>query len=373
MFYCKNKKLENMKVLYCSYSEIPSMYANSIAVMQQCSALSKEVEFRALLIKGKQGDVNVFEEYSVSEFSLYRMPKWCLKHNEIGLKIALLINVILWHPDVVYTRDILLNEWLCKFHIPNVYEIHQLDMEDEEFDVLFKQILLRVKENIYLKSIVSISETLKHECINWGVCGDKITVLHSGVSIHVSRALVREIHIPEFDKKRPLAIYVGSIQKGKGIDIILKMSGMSDKYNFLIIGGKKGDVMETENLKHIPRVKNELARAYMKKADFLLLPMTEQRYKFHSPLKLFEYLATGKPIIATANEDISEILQHKCNAMLAKEYSPVGFLRCMEEVHNSELLRIRLSENALKTAMEHTWEKRASAINKLLEDIYYEK
>ena len=358
-----------MRVLYCSYSAIPSNYANSIAVMQQCSALNKEVSLRVVLIRGDSCETSVFQQYSVSKFPLYRLPKWCLKYNEMGLKIAMLLHIFLWHPNLVYTRDILLNSCLCTFHVLNIYEIHQLDMEDAEFDVLFKHILSKIKKNKFLRSIVCISGSLKKECIQFGIPEEKISVLHNGVSLYSNREEMTNVTIPEFEKDRPLAIYVGSLQKGKGIEVIVKMAELSDRYNYLIIGGKKGTIRETENLKHISQVTNEVAREYMKKADFLLLPMVSQRYKFHSPLKLFEYLAAGKPIIASMNEDIAEILTDKENAMIAEENNPMDFIRCMDLLDRSDELKERIGRNSVKTATEFTWEKRAYAISELIERV----
>lgn len=358
-----------MRVLYCSYSIIPSSYANAIAVMNQCAALSKEVDFRALLVKGNQRNIDVFQEYAVSKFPLLRLPKCFLRHKELGLRIAMLIYIRLWHPDIVYSRDILLNECLCKMGIPNSYEIHQIDMDNQEFDILYKDILLKIKDSIYLKSIVSISNTLKKECIKFGVPKEKISVLHSGVNINKQNNSNEIIDIPEFREILPLAVYVGSLQSGKGIETILKMAEATKSYNFLIVGGCKGAIQETGNLKHISQVHNEMARRYMERADFLLLPMTKQKYQFHSPLKLFEYLAAAKPIIASNNENLAEILEDRKNVMFANEDNPLDFLKCMDEVRADNKLRQRLCENSRKLVSKFTWEKRALAIHKLLEDV----
>lgn len=358
-----------MKVLYCSYSTIPSTFANSIAVMNQCSELSKELELRTLFIKGGGSNRDVFQQYAVQKFPLLRVPKCFLKHNELGLKVAMLIYVVLWRPDVVYTRDILLNGCLCKFGIPNVYEIHQINMDNEEFDVLYKDTLLRYMNNIHLKAIVCISDTLKKECTEFGIPKKKMTVLHSGVRIDAKDYSDAEIYIPAFEKELPLAMYVGSLQKGKGVETIIKMAEATARYNFLIVGGDKDVIQETKNLKHIPQVSNEVARKYIDKADFLLLPVKKQKFQFHSPLKLFEYLAAEKPIIASYNENLSEILEDRKSVMFANEDCPLDFLHCMDEVSRDGRLRQRLCENSFKLVGKYTWEKRAIAIHKLLEDI----
>ena len=140
------------------------------------------------------------------------------------------------------------------------------------------------------------------------------------------------------------------------------MAELASDINFLIVGGTAGHVKEMDNLKHIPRVSHEKALAYMKRADFLLLPLTEQSYKFHSPLKLFEYLAMGKSVIASDNADIREIIIPMENGMLADSACPEDFLKKMELVRSQPQLKKHLEENAKHRASQFTWETRAKRI-----------
>ena len=104
----------------------------------------------------------------------------------------------------------------------------------------------------------------------------------------------------------------------------------------------------------------------MKSADFLLLPMTEQNYKYHSPLKLFEYLAVGKPVIASDNEDIREIITPMENGMLADSEKPEEFIHIMEQVRDQPRLREHLEKNAKHSAAQYSWEARADKIINLI-------
>lgn len=351
-----------MKILYCSYSQIPSDFANSIAVMKQCGALNCLSELRVILIKGNDAEKkDVFSTYGVERFPLLLLPKWMLRFQEFGLKIFVLFYALLYRPDVVYSRDILLNEWLCHFHIKNICEIHQLDQENTDFDLLYKKLLLRVMEQKELQAIVCISESLAKECMDFGVPKKKLTVMHSGVDLSECDD-VAEAELPDFTQIHSLAVYVGSLQKGKGVEQILRMAELTSNINFLIVGGTPRQIEERENLKHIPQVSHEKALAYMKKADFLLLPLTEQSYKFHSPLKLFEYLAMGKPVIASDNADIREIIVPMENGMLADPAWPEDFLKKMEQVRSQPQLRKHLEENAKRRATQFTWEARAKRI-----------
>ena len=357
-----------MKILYCSYSQIPSDYANSIAVMQQCSALNKKAELFALFVRDHSNCHDVFKHYNVDPFPLKLLPKTSLCFGEVGLKISLLQHVLLKKADVIYSRDVLLNRFMCRLHIPNIYEIHQIDQENQKFDRCFKRKLLAIKDNRYLCAIVCISDALKRECLKFGIPEEKLIVLHSAVSIKSGHSSSNNKGAHILKEDRPIAMYVGSLQRGKGIDMILRMAELSDRYHFVIVGGKTGTILESEQLTHIPQVSNEQAREYMKSADFLLLPMTKQKYKFHSPLKLFEYLCAGKVLIASENEDLTEVLQHRENAMLANSDDPLDFLKQMDIVCNDPDLRKRLCKQAYQTALIHSWDHRAIAICNLIKE-----
>ena len=173
-----------MKILYCSYSHIPSPFANSIAVMKQCGALSQLCELRAILVKGNdEKKKNVFSTYGVERFPLLLLPKRLLLFREFGLKMFVLLYALIYKPDVVYSRDLLLNEWLCHFHIKNIYEIHQLAQENMDFDLLYKRLLLRVRDQEEMQIIVCISESLARECMDFGIPKEKLVVMHSGVDL----------------------------------------------------------------------------------------------------------------------------------------------------------------------------------------------
>ena len=362
-----------MKILYCSYSQIPSEFANSIAVMKQCSALNKVVRLRAVLVRGKFGErKDPFSIYGVAPFPLVLIPKVALRMREFGLKVFVLFYSIIFRPDVVYSRDLILNAWLCRFHINNIYEIHQITQQDSRFDCYYKKQLFRTMLRKELQAVVCISAGLADECIAFGIPKEKLTVLHSSKDVHeIENA--PQVQLPSFPAARPLAVYVGSLQNGKGIEQIEAMARMSGNYNFLIVGGKKGDIPEQSNLRHIPHMSHTQALSYMKKADFLLLPMTEQNYKFHSPLKLFEYLSTGKPIIASDNSDVREILKHRQNGMLAQPGNPKDFLDKMDDVRKHPELQKHLLIMSQQSSAAYTWDSRAKKIVYLIRGLQHEK
>ncbi len=359
-----------MHILYCSYSVIPSNTANSIAVMKQCSALSKISKLKVILIKGKDyKSVNYCDLYNVEKMELILLPRFMLKFNEMGLKLFTTLYILLYKPQLVYSRDIFLNHFFCKFKINSIYEMHQLTQNDDRFDVKYKKSLKNIIASEYLKKIICISDTLKEECIEFGVDVHKLEVLHSGVDLNevYTKKLSCDLRKMFLDPNRHMAIYTGSLQPGKGVETIVQMSNLSTNYNYLIVGGQFGEIECKSNLQHIPWCQHEEVIGYLKQADFLILPQVKQKYTFHSPLKLFEYMSVGKVIIASDLPNIKEIIRHGENGLLAEEKNPEDFIKQMDSVIMDIKLKCSLEFAAKETAEKHTWDIRAEKI------IYYIK
>ena len=84
--------------------------------------------------------------------------------------------------------------------------------------------------------------------------------------------------------------------------------------------------------------------------------------EFTSPLKLFEYMAAGKPIVATGVVSVLEILRPGENSVVTPPDDEEEFIRVLQFVLRDSELCARISERACSDATEYTWEKRVSKI-----------
>jgi glycosyltransferase involved in cell wall biosynthesis len=86
-----------------------------------------------------------------------------------------------------------------------------------------------------------------------------------------------------------------------------------------------------------------------------------------TPLKLFEYMAAGKAIVATAVDQAAAVIQHGHNGLLVKEGDVNAFAQAMQALLNDPVERARLGQNARHRAVEqYSWEE----YTKRLEGIY---
>jgi glycosyltransferase involved in cell wall biosynthesis len=85
-----------------------------------------------------------------------------------------------------------------------------------------------------------------------------------------------------------------------------------------------------------------------------------------SPVKVFEYMACGKPILSARVESIKDVLKHNHNCLLYEPSNEKDFeLKLKELVQNKEL-RNKLGNNSLKDSKEYTWNKIADKIVKFI-------
>lgn len=116
-----------------------------------------------------------------------------------------------------------------------------------------------------------------------------------------------------------LLVYAGTLEKYQGIDILVKsmkeVINKSDNVKLLIAGGTKEQVDEfsalaaslgiTDRVKFTGRVPQNIAKDYTNKANILLSPRSDGT---NTPLKIYEQLASGKPLVATKIYSHTQVL-----------------------------------------------------------------
>ena len=87
------------------------------------------------------------------------------------------------------------------------------------------------------------------------------------------------------------------------------------------------------------------------------------------PLKLFEYMASKRPIVASDLPSIKETLRNEKNAILVKPDNPQALAEGIKRVLIDKELADRISEQAFKDAQEYSWEKRSGRIFKFMREL----
>ena len=99
----------------------------------------------------------------------------------------------------------------------------------------------------------------------------------------------------------------------------------------------------------------------LKAADILVLPNSakeEISNRYTSPLKLFEYMASGRPIVASSLPSITEILNSK-NAVLVKPDDVRSLMEGVIKLLDDSLFGFELAKKGLEDVQDYTWQNRA--------------
>jgi len=80
-----------------------------------------------------------------------------------------------------------------------------------------------------------------------------------------------------------------------------------------------------------------------------------------SPLKMFEYMAAQRPIIASDLPSIREILNEN-NAVLIKPDSPDDLARGIEQLLKKPDFSAKIAKRAYQDVQRYTWQKRTEKI-----------
>ena len=176
-----------------------------------------------------------------------------------------------------------------------------------------------------------------------------------------------------------IVCYSGNIYEGRGIELLIDASLRLEGVTFLIVGGLEEEVKtyrdiaqkkRADNIQLVGFVSHESVPTYLLASDILVMPYTSsmtikggtKAAEFTSPIKLFEYMAAGRPIVATSLPTVHEILRHKENAVLVNPDSAESLCKGLQEVLDNPALACAISERAQSDVRDYTWEERAKKL-----------
>jgi len=263
--------------------------------------------------------------------------------------------------DILYTREQFTGLFFKNF----ILEIHSLPKKIKK---IHKKIWKKAKK------IIVITNILKKELITFKMSKSKILVAPDGVDIskfdiNISKKQARKkLNLPQNQK---IILYTGHLYEWKGVQTLAETSKfLPNNVKIYFVGGTKKDVKKFK-IKN-SKLKLNIAdhRPYseipywLKSADVLVLTGTkksEKSQKHTSPMKMFEYMASGKPIVVSNLPSFREIL-NKDNSILVEPDSPEALAKGIKKVLGKPDRTKKVSEQAHKDVQKYTWDKRAKLI-----------
>ena len=371
------------KFYYIAETRIPSEMAQGLQVMKMCEAFAEQgieldliipMRFRIFPIERQ----NPFEYYKVKK--IFKIRKiFCLDLTPLNRflgPVSFLIQILSFSffstiyllfkkTDIIYGRDRFSLFFLSFFKKNIIFEIHKIHK------FLFKRILRSVKK------IVVITNGLRDFLIKNGVKENKILIAPDGIdledfNIRENEEQCRKILNLPINKK--IVLYTGHLYKWKGVEILASASKFLNKnISIVIIGGIKWYLSNFKKFVKKNNLKNILILGYqdyskipyfLKAADCLVLTGTKSEAiskNYTSPMKMFEYMTSGTPIIASDLPAFRQVLNEN-NCIFIKPDDPEAMAKGMKMILNNLMLADKLSHQAYRDVQKYTWDNRAKKI-----------
>jgi glycosyltransferase involved in cell wall biosynthesis len=210
-----------------------------------------------------------------------------------------------------------------------------------------------------------------------GVAEDKLLVAHNGFDPPGERpskvAARAELDLPV---DRPIALYAGRVNAAKGLDTVLTLAARRPEVLFVLVGSEGDGEIERataqrSNVRAVPWADPITLPLWLAAADILMIPPSRAPLeKFGNcvlPIKLYAYLAAGRPILAPIAPDTAELLEHGANAWLVTPDDPEAAAEGLDRLIGDRDLAARLSASALRLSESFTWDRRGEKVAQFLQ------
>jgi len=226
-----------------------------------------------------------------------------------------------------------------------------------------------------VRGIIAISDGVRADLGDLGIAADRIVVEHDGFAPdrfanRASRADARRtLGLPA---DAPLVVYTGGLLAWKGVDVLVEAARLVPSAYFVVAGGLDADVARIralagglQNVRIDGFQPPERVPTYLAAGDIGVVPNRSQpaiSSKYTSPLKVFESMAAGLPLVASDVPSLASILRRDVDAVLVAPDDPAALAAGIERALGDPALRGRMSASLLARAAEHTWDARAGRL-----------
>ncbi|MCC6002048.1 MAG: glycosyltransferase [Pararhodobacter sp.] len=369
------------RLAYIPNAAMPTQAANNVHVMKMCAALA-ESGMDVTLYAERAADYGEGTERDLQEhFGLQTGFPIVLRDKDNrgreNLLYRLVRQAIADGCTHIYTRSLEVALYAALADVPVIFEEHKIKGEAE---FAYQSLVARSPA---LERIVVISQPLKRlqAAIQRGL-ENKVSVLHDAAD--AMRDTPPPFDLGSQDQPGRNIGYVGHLYPGKGAELCWELARRMPGVTFHMLGGTAKDIaswqaqsQDLHNLVfHGHRPPAEVP-GFIAAVDICIAPFLRDvkvsggRYNvadFFSPLKIFEYMAQGKPIITSDLPVLREVLTPDETALMCDPDRPESFVEALNRLIAQPDLGQRLGR-AAKTRLEadFTWAARARAVRTLFD------
>lgn len=366
-----------MRVACIATSRIPSLSANSIRVMKVGQALTRLGHEVCLWVPASGPEASwdgLAQHYGLkARFEMRRMMAWPpLRRWDFGLRAVR--DSVRWRPDLWYAWPYQAAAALSQLGRPTILEVH--DRPAGAAGPMLFRLFLR---GAGARRLLVITEALRswlEDRYRSALRPPFTLVTPSGVDLESYEGLPAPAEARERLgwPQRFTVSYTGHLYEGRGLDLMVELARRRPQVAFVWAGGEPEAVRswkERLSQSHVNNIRllgfvpqTELPMVHAA-SDALLMPYARaiavssggDTAAFASPMKAFEYLAAGRPILSSDLPVLREVL-NEANAVLLDPQSVDAWEAALTRLVADEPRRLRLGEAARREAARYTWLER---------------
>ncbi len=388
------------KLLYISLMRLPSEKAHGLQIMQNCEAFADAGCDVTLWVARRWNTrqlrrvADPYAYYGVrANFKIRRIP--CLDlfplfpADSAGARLAFyllqlsyaLVSFLLLlftRADIYYSRDEFLLSLVSRLKAKRslVYEVHQ-------FPASGRGAAMQRHAVANVGSVIALTPRLREDLIHQrGADPARVIVAHDGIR----RARFEQL--PDQASARQqigwrqddfIIGYVGRLHTlgmDKGVGTLVEALAAMDGACLALVGGPAEMAealrkrwlelgMPADRFLYAGQVSPEAVPRFLRAFDVCALPLPAETHfaQYASPMKLFEYMAAGRAIVASDLPSWSDVVVDGETALLLPPDDVAAWSLAIDRLRLDSGLGARLGENARKQALAHyAWDVRAARI-----------
>lgn len=365
------------RLTYVSRSTLPSHSANSVHVMKMANAF-QSIGIETTLI-GHPAPREPLDAAALralygteTAFRILRIPvSWRRRSGQALFAGRALLASWRVRSDLVYTRCPWTAAIAARLGRPSVLELHHPMPESSRESRLVADFTRRRAA----LCLVAITRALgRRLCDEYGLAEDFVVIAPDGADAGPEPA-------PRPPAPGPLrVVLLGNLYPGKGMETIRALAPRVPWAQFTVIGGTdallaewRARTREIPNIRLEGRVPHAEVAGRLREQDVALLPLGERVgtsaggaldiAPWTSPLKAFEYMAAGLPIVASNRAVLREVLEEEANALFCRHDEVADWIGALARLRDDPGLRARLGRAGRRDlCTRYSWRARAAQL-----------
>jgi glycosyltransferase involved in cell wall biosynthesis len=277
--------------------------------------------------------------------------------------------------DLVYERYSLWSyagmEYAQESGVPGLLEVNAPLIEEQ---VRYRQLMERsgaklVAERVFAaaSSLVAVSDEVAAYLDTYPEARSRIQVIPNGVNPSRFRPGLPPAH-PVSPETFTVG-FVGSLKPWHGLNVLVEAFALLPRVEplsrLLIVGdGPERSRIESnvskQGLQNVVyftgSIEPEVVSGWLASMSVGVAPYPEVAGFYFSPLKVFEYLAAGLPVVASRVGQLAGVIQDGVNGLLCPPGDAKSLAAALHRLQKDPDLRHRMGQAARATARDHTWE-----------------